>query len=84
MSEKINDGGPAFPIAPVGTGDPRDGMTSGNPGMTLRDWFAGQVIVGLLARDSSIEPGNCPTKDEYAKECREIADTMLRAREVQP
>ena len=48
MSE-LNDGGPAFPIPPVGTGDPRDGMSQGSFGMTLRDWFAGQALAGLLA-----------------------------------
>lgn len=42
MSDQIDDGGPAFPVPPVGTGDPRDGMTTGHDGMTLRDWFAGQ------------------------------------------
>lgn len=37
-----HDGGPAFPVPSVGTGDPRDGMTRGSDGMTLRDYFAGQ------------------------------------------
>ena len=36
-----NTGGPAFPIPPFGTGDPRDGLSTSWEGMTLRDWFAG-------------------------------------------
>lgn len=40
MMDKINDGGPAFPGA-VDTAAP--------PGMSLRDWFAGQALAGLTA-----------------------------------
>jgi len=43
----INDGGPAFPV--------QESMISGSTGevpassgMSLRDWFAGQAIVGLI------------------------------------
>jgi len=48
MSEKkIDDGGAAFP-----TGD--DHATCGNaqyysPGMTLRDWFAGQAMAAIVS-----------------------------------
>jgi hypothetical protein len=42
------DGGPAFPIsdqrAPDGTG-----IMQGSPGMSLRDWFAGMALQGLIA-----------------------------------
>ena len=41
MSKKKEDGGPAFPHQPIG-----EEFT----GMTLRDWFAGQVLAGLMAR----------------------------------
>jgi hypothetical protein len=40
MGEKKKDGGPAFPGA-VDTCAP--------PGMSLRDWFAGQALAGILA-----------------------------------
>lgn len=48
MSAPINDGGPAFP---------RDERYLGHNGMTLRDWFAGQALVGFLMQpfDASIE-----------------------------
>jgi len=89
-NEKVNDGGPAYPSGrsydePVGNNtyrQRRDGPL--NPGMSLRDWFAGKALAGLLARDSGIEWGNCPTNEHYASRARDLADAMLRAREVQP
>lgn len=44
---KIDDGGPAFP-SEVGGKTPPDQRS----GMSLRDWFAGQAMAGLLARNS--------------------------------
>ncbi|WP_307136682.1 hypothetical protein [Pseudoroseomonas cervicalis] len=50
---------------------------SGSYGMTLRDWFAGQALAGLLA---------CPamrsdmTSPEYATACWQAADAMLAER----
>lgn len=37
-----DDGGPAFPR-------PASEYTSGERGMSLRDWFAGQALAGLCA-----------------------------------
>lgn len=54
MSEsKIDDGGPAFPhlqktVSPH-TGDHRWEITESYPGMTLRDWFAGQAMQALVS-----------------------------------
>jgi hypothetical protein len=54
----------------------------GQRGMTLRDWFAGQALAGLMAN------ANMPFAPDYA-ECEpgqiadasyEIADAMLSAR----
>ena len=74
MSEPINDGGPAFPMPPVGTGDPRDGMAGGSCGMTLRDYFAAAALQGLMASRNFL--------DEYdGQYVYEIADAMLKARE---
>lgn len=42
MSNPINDGGPAFPN--------NDAHGCAYTGMTLRDWFAGQALPGLLAQ----------------------------------
>lgn len=52
---KKNDGGPAFPRAGF---DGPDMYDSGWDGMTLRDWFAGQALAGLLA-------GRRYEKDQY-------------------
>lgn len=43
-SNPKSDGGSAFPIPSVGTGDPCDGMTTGQEGMTLRDFFAAHAL----------------------------------------
>lgn len=43
-----NDGGQAFPSSFVGP----YGTESSKVGMTLRDWFAGQALAGMHARDT--------------------------------
>lgn len=45
--EKINDGGPAFPRAAIPP------YNSSANGMSLRDWFAGQALQGILAGGSN-------------------------------
>lgn len=50
---KKNDGGPAFPS--VGLDTP-DGIAF--EGMSLRDWFAGQALSGLLASGHFTVPNN--------------------------
>lgn len=62
MTDEIKDGGPAYPV-PTGVKE--------RTGMSLRDWFAGQALVGL--------------GDEYsvaaaAKIAYQYADAMLAAR----
>lgn len=64
----INDGGPAFPVA-----DENQGW--GSPGMSLRDWFAGQALAGLLA-----DPATSPDHSLVARVCYNYADAMLAAR----
>jgi hypothetical protein len=78
MSKK--DGGPAFPSM-YETFSQSEGQAIhfSNVGMTLRDYFAGQALVGLLAHP------DC--KDMYAittligREAYMAADSMLAARE---
>jgi hypothetical protein len=43
VSEKINDGGPAFPFVEPST---PCGIT---PGLSQRAWFAGQALAGMCA-----------------------------------
>ena len=74
-------GGPAFPISIPGVGD------NGCPGMSLRDWFAGQALAALIDRwgKSAI-----PSEDEIARSRRDrsiarfayrAADAMLSERD---
>lgn len=72
MSDKP-DGGPAFPsVQPAEL--PADKC---NWGMTLRDYFAGQALAGILAKPSS--EGWLPVA---AAACAfTIADAMLEARD---
>lgn len=70
------DGGPAFPY---GTKETRwlygnEDVTQGNePGMSLRDWFAGQALPGI-AFDCGLE------HSEAAERCYQFADAMLAER----
>jgi len=87
---KINDGGPAFPeaIAVGPSGDVYPGMG----GMSLRDWFAGQALTGLISSSEAHFRGDSSDKAaiaewraevdrRWAGYCYEMADAMLKARE---
>lgn len=51
-----NTGGTAFPI-PSGPIHPNTGqpLNYSEPGMTMRDWFAGQVIAQLVSMQAEID-----------------------------
>lgn len=70
---KQNDGGPAFPHS-IDSSEVR--LQFDFKGMSLRDWFAGQALSGMLA-DSRFS-GKAET---YAELSYELADAMLKARE---
>jgi len=74
MTDKIEDGGPAFPRAPF---DVNDYTGDGSPGMTLRDWFAGQALMGFLAYPDT---GNWAREENLATICYGYAEAMLAAR----
>ena len=74
MSATINDGGPAFPYAFEHNDGERGGFA---PGMSLRDWFAGQALAGMLANAERFEKWGW---NEYAPEAYVYADEMLKAR----
>ena len=72
---KIDNGGPAFPhTIPITTeSDPK--IVIGRQiqqGMSLRDYFAGQALVGLLH--------NCTTTQEDVHTAYDYADAMIKAR----
>jgi hypothetical protein len=78
MSTFIKDGGPAFPAQPIHHFPDGVSMSQNQGGMTLRDYFAGQVLAGVLA-----DPTCQPSPTELAKIAYGGADAMLAAREVQ-
>ena len=67
------DGGPAFPN--IGDNTPEYPFYDG---MTLRDYFAGQALVGLAA--SHYE--HLTPQSDIAHDCYTQADAMLAAREA--
>jgi hypothetical protein len=71
MSE-TNDGGPAFLC-----GYHPEGNTADHAGMTLRDWFAGMALMGMI-EDWNLH-GNKPA---MAKEAFGLANAMLEARKT--
>lgn len=102
MNEK-NDGGAAFPfgvkvISRNPYGERPDRVESQNePGMTLRDYFAGQALAGLCANEvrraavskalREADPAQDSLEREadgcatYARYCYVLADAMLAERE---
>lgn len=70
-----NDGGAAFPHKPskfIYNGEGKHPTPLDNSGMSLRDYMAGQALVGLLAHHGY--EGD-PSKYAY-----DIADQMIKAR----
>lgn len=80
MPKPTKDGGPAFPVI-VEREDGGVRWTDVEPGMTLRDYFAGQALVGRGGFYADTDLGR-----EYvaalAGQCYRIADAMLAAREA--
>lgn len=83
MTDTSDDGGPAFPI----------NSPSGHPqympmrdGMSLRDWFAGQALVGVNASPALFEAvtsacaGSGAHYERLARHAYMQADAMLEAR----
>jgi len=60
-------------------------------GLTMRDYFAGQALIGFLScklwiseLDKVASKYGADFKPSLATNCYEMADAMLRAREAQP
>jgi hypothetical protein len=64
-------GGPAFPLF----------AATGHSGMTLRDYFVVKAMQGFI--DSAAAQGHfVPQDDQLAKCAYDLADAMLKAREL--
>jgi hypothetical protein len=73
MNDTIKDGGPAFPTH--STMQPLE-----TQGMTLRDYFAGQALAGILANSWVAERFGAPPSSR-AHDAYEFADAMLAEQE---
>ena len=71
QAENSRNSGPAFPTTA------EHGFNSGEPGMTLRDYFAAKAMQGFLTAEyaSTYRP------EVWAKDAYEMADAMLKARD---
>ena len=74
MTDKINTGGPAYPVP----------IDHWEPGMALRDYFAGQAVGEVIAyfADKQFKGEGAP--EAFARKAYEIADAMIAAREPKP
>ncbi len=70
-----DDGGPAFPLPEVVIST--KGIAHAKPGMSLRDWFAGQALAGYFAYEHARHRFDGPDVTEYVYR---IADAMLAER----
>jgi hypothetical protein len=78
MRTKINDGGPAFPLADPMVLEPRNvtEMKRLASGMSMRDHFAGLAPQGICAHEDT---WGLLTPD-IAKQAYVLADEMIKAR----
>lgn len=82
--DPIGDGGPAFP-RPTGMFENEYGAKfpePGDPGMSLRDWFAGQALAGTIAsyaHPTSAGSMTVPSR-RLAEYAYTLADAMIEAR----
>ena len=84
MNTPQNDGGAAFPESASGP-YPNGEIVPGRPGMSLRDWFAGQamqsenIAIAIMVASGKVampDNWNC----DVAKGAYAIADAMLAER----
>ena len=90
MSTTIDNGGPAFPVPEGGLRYGPEGYTAaqfpGTEGMSLRQWYAGQALAGLVVGCSGVfEDGSFsayhsgPCNDSVAKRALALADALIAA-----
>ena len=78
MSDAKHNGGFAFP-RPLSMAH-EDAVYHAQNGMTLRDWFAGQAMAGLLANERINAFDGAYTPKMAAEDAYTAADAMLEAR----
>ena len=73
---KQNNGGSAFPYSIREEGS--EYTSESSKGMTIKDYFAGQAIIGIIANSDGLK-----YTDSMANAAYEIADSMLKERQKQ-
>ena len=82
----MNDGGPAFPQPQFEDLNYSEAWGRGMGGMSLRDWFAGQALQGMLAHSRGNPPhgyrvdSDRSWHEEISGEAYKIADAILKER----
>lgn len=82
MSNTNINGGPAFPCDQIIARDANghmQGVEVSGPGMTLREYFAGQAISQIIATCANDSTHGMTRADYFAGCAYEIADAMLKA-----
>lgn len=81
MSDKT--GGAAFPVPGFTEGTPEAPVTTQYPetGMTLRDYFAAQALVGILAFPGAVNGNRDKAKGQVVSAAYSYADAMLAERD---
>lgn len=74
QSEKVDDGGPAFPVLTDVRKDGAGFVLVMSDGMSLRAYFAGQAFVSLLAIDKNDAPFAAHAHDAVT-----AADALIQA-----
>lgn len=69
-----DDGGPAYPR------EDYQGGGGGQTGMSLRDWFAGQAMAGMMAFNGSLLGRTTKSPEVVAALAYEYADEMIKTR----
>ena len=77
MNNKQKDGGSAFPMIEGARDGQGQNYYFSVGGMTLRDWFAGQALAGILANPEIDIPA-----DDTAEIVYRYADAMIAERET--
>jgi hypothetical protein len=75
-----DQGGPAYPqhyVEKGFRGDMETGEVYGEGGLTMRDYFAGQALAGMVS--SMADDPHIPWK-EGARACYMVADAMIKVR----
>jgi hypothetical protein len=76
MEDKVKDGGAAFPSS-----FRYDLEDWADPGMSLRDWFAGQALGAIVETCGGDNLHGLTRPQLFALRAYQLADAMLAARE---